>query len=184
MALSIGLLTVDSVQSTWLLLDSIRWVSPFGSLANQTGITMFAVLNYHNERSELLLTLIMALLCLAFITKALYYYFIGKPSELSIKTATGLSARKVRLLHTGGSAKNFIMKEFGFDISVKKVLCFRLASLLLIVVAPALCLALFSTSFNFLLTAVICNFLGLIVERWLFFEEAKHIVNLYYVREA
>ena len=76
------------------------------------------------------------------------------------------------------------MKEFGFDISVKKVLCLRLASLLLIVVAPALCLALFSTSFNFLLTAVICNFLGLIVERWLFFEEAKHIVNLYYVREA
>ena len=56
--------------------------------------------------------------------------------------------------------------------------------LLLIVVAPALCLALFSTSFNFLLTAVICNFLGLIVERWLFFAEAKHIVNLYYGREA
>ena len=187
----ISLLTVYSTGMIYACLKTIRaWNSPlvptnFVLLGLLSGaITMFAILSYHSQQSELLLTLIMGLLCLAFITKAIYYYFIGKPSKLSIKTATGLSSQKVRLLHTGESSKNFLMKEFGFDISVKKVLLLRFCSILLIVVVPTLCLITQSTSFHFILIAVICNFLGLLLERWLFFAEAKHIVNLYYGREA
>jgi len=187
----ISLITIYSTGMIYACLKTIRaWNSPLvptnyvllGLLSG--AIAMFAVLNYHNESSELLAMLILALLCLVFITKAIYYYFIGKPSELSIKTATGLSARKVRLLHTGESAKNFSMKEFGFDISARKVLYLRLTSIILAVLVPAFCLILLPTSFDFALTAVICNFLGLIVERWLFFAEAKHVVNLYYGREV
>jgi DMSO reductase anchor subunit len=187
----ISLLTVYSTGMIYACLKTIRaWNSPLvptnyvllGLLSG--ALTMFAILNYYNQQSELLLTLIMELLCLAFITKAIYYYFIGKPSELSIKTATGLSSRKVRLLHTGESSKNFLMREFGFDISVKKMLLLRFCSILLMVVMPTLCLITQPASFHFILIAVICNFFGLLLERWLFFAEAKHVVNLYYGREA
>lgn len=187
----ISVVTLYSTGMIYACLKTIRaWNSPLvpinyillGLLSGV--ITLYAILLYSEEQLEFLSMLMMALLALSFISKAIYYYFIGKPSELSIKTATGLSARRVRLLHTGESAKNFSMKEFGFDISAKKVFLLRLLSVLLIIIVPGLCLLAYPLSFNSLLLATICNFLGTVVERWLFFAEAKHVVNLYYGREA
>jgi len=191
MLMIISVLTLYSTGMIYACLKTIRaWNSPLvpinyillGLLSG--GFSLYAILVYWEQQLGSLSMLIMALLTLSFISKTVYYYFIGKPSELSIKTATGLSARKVRLLHTGESAKNFSMKEFGFDISEKKVLLLRLLSVLLIVVVPGLCLLAYPLSFSSLLSAIICNFLGTVMERWLFFVEAKHVVNLYYGREA
>ena len=52
------------------------------------------------------------------------------------------------------------------------------------VIIPAYSLWPQELNFNALLTATLACFLGTILERWLFFAEAKHVVNLYYGREA
>jgi hypothetical protein len=74
--------------------------------------------------------------------------------------------------------------EFGFDVSPAKVLILRYSSLIFMVIIPAYSLWSQELNFNTLLTATFAYFLGAILERWLFFTEAKHVVNLCYGREA
>ncbi|MBN9220151.1 MAG: dimethyl sulfoxide reductase anchor subunit [Mesorhizobium sp.] len=102
-------------------------------------------------------------------------------------TATGLAGGTVRSLEWPHTEENYLLKEMGFRIARKhsaklrlitQVLAFGLPILLLIAgfalpwpleaVAAAL--------------AAISQFAGMLVERWLFFAEAKHTVTLYYGR--
>jgi DMSO reductase anchor subunit len=189
--IAISLVTIYSSGMIYACLKTIRaWNSPLvpwnfiligllsGSLASLT------IFNFFDKDLSIPIDVLLALATLILISKIIYYYFIGKPSGLSIKTATGLSARTVRLLHTGESSKNFSMREFGFDVSPAKVLILRYSSLIFMVIIPAYSLWSQELNFNALLAATLACFLGTILERWLFFAEAKHVVNLYYGREA
>jgi len=60
----------------------------------------------------------------------------------------------------------------------------RWTVLAMVFVLPALLLALAGrgTPVAVLAAATVCQYLGLLAERWLFFAEARHPQNLYYQR--
>ena len=76
------------------------------------------------------------------------------------------------------------MRKFNFEISSKKVAIICHCSLLLMSVTPALNLLFLELSFSVLLLTTISFFFGSALEKWLFFAEAKHMVNLCYDREV
>ncbi|MDG5605063.1 hypothetical protein NNE57_29720, partial [Escherichia coli] len=102
------------------------------------------------------------------------------------ESATGLgSIGKVRLLERPHALDNYLTREMGFRVARKHadklwVIAF-VSGILLPVLAlltamavggvPGLCL---------MVVAVLTHLVGLFVERWLFFAEAKHAVMNYY----
>ncbi|SFV52964.1 Anaerobic dimethyl sulfoxide reductase chain C [hydrothermal vent metagenome] len=137
---------------------------------------------FYGASSTLLFEIMFVLLFLAFLMKVIYYFWIGQPSNLTVKSATGL-AGPTRLLDNGESSKNFLSKEFGYDISARIVLIIRSLSILFIFIIPVI-LLLGELSFNTFVMILVIHYIGLFCERWLFFAEAKHVVNLFYGREV
>ena len=122
--------------------------------------------------------------------KALYWrHTDDHTSTTTIGTATGLGTLgRVRPLDPPHTAANYIMKEMGFRIARKHAAKLRriagglgvLAPLLLILagwMVPALVRS------ADLLAAPVAT-LGVLVERWLFFAEARHVAMLYYKADA
>ncbi len=116
-------------------------------------------------------------LAMGAVVKSIYFYWIGKPSGSTIKTATGFTQASVRLLDQGHSSNAFLNNEFGYTVEADKLLRIRMASLGLSFLIPALILM--STSSVLLVLAVFVCLAGLLAERWLFFAEARHVVRFF-----
>ena len=117
--------------------------------------------------------------------KERYWRFIDTASAPStVASATGLGRRgKVRMLEPPNTEENYLLKEMGFRIARKHRLRLRLIARIAAFFIPLLVtfVALLDiASLLASLVAVLSATLGLIVERWLFFAEAKHTVMLYY----
>jgi DMSO reductase anchor subunit len=123
--------------------------------------------------------------------KERYWRFIDTISAPStIESATGLGrGGKVRMLEPPHTEENYLLKEMGFQIARKHRLRLRMIARIAAFAIPGL-----ATLFALLrvgtgtavaaLIAVVAAALGLVVERWLFFAEAKHTVMLYYGAET
>ncbi len=130
---------------------------------------------------------VLALLALAAAVKLLYWRDIAaEHSGSTAESATGLGEHgRVRLLEAPHSESNYLMQEMGFRIARKHAARLRRLVLLLGFLAPFLLIALGQAlpGIPALLAALaslpLVGF-GLVVERWLFFAEAKHVVTLYY----
>lgn len=101
------------------------------------------------------------------------------------ETATGLGALgKVRLLEKPHSGTNYLMREMGFQIARKHAAKLRRLCLVLGFAAPAILLLLMLVIPAALpvlaVVALLSAGVGVAMERWLFFAEAKHVVTLYY----
>lgn len=126
------------------------------------------------------------LLAMGFMHKLGYWRFIDQATSRSTpETATGLGhLGRVRLLEGPHSEANYLMQEMGFRIARKHAHALRRVVLIAGFIVPSLALVaalIMSTAgiFLILLAAVLCA-VGIVVERWLFFAEAKHTVALYY----
>ncbi len=116
-----------------------------------------------------------------------YWRAIDQTRTLSTaESATGLGALgKVRLLEAPHSEENYLMKEMGYRIARKHSRNLRRIAVILGFVAP-LALTLFSlflppaAACAGALVAALSSLAGVLIERWLFFAEAKHSVTLYY----
>jgi DMSO reductase anchor subunit len=102
-------------------------------------------------------------------------------------TATGLTGGVVRSLEWPHTEENYLLKEMGFHIARKHKVRLRQITQALAFALPALLLAIvFALPWPFAavlsVLAAIAQFAGMLVERWLFFAEAKHTVTLYYGR--
>lgn len=121
---------------------------------------------------------------IAAVLKAIYYFWIRSPGlSPTINTATGLTRAKVKLLDTGHTHGTFLTQEFGFQIAREKAGLLRVVVFIVGFMVPALMLIwLFDqqSSQAAAITAVVAGILGTGVERWLFFAEARHVVNLYH----
>ncbi|MHB8914519.1 MAG: dimethyl sulfoxide reductase anchor subunit family protein [Thiobacillus sp.] len=124
------------------------------------------------------------IISVAAVLKAIYYFWIGSPSASStINTATGLTRAGVKLLDTGHTHGTFLTQEFGFQLARQKAGVLRVAVFVAGFVIPSLMLisvfnqphAIWAASI-----ALLTMLLGAAVERWLFFAEARHVVNLYH----
>ena len=131
------------------------------------------------------------LVVVAWCLKEAYWRSIDTTSAPStVASATLLGSRgKVRMLEPPHTEENYLLKEMGFAIARKHGARLRAIVRLAGFVLPAL-LALLPlvvggvTGVVAAGLAVVGAALGLVVERWLFFAEAKHTVMLYYGAEA
>jgi DMSO reductase anchor subunit len=114
----------------------------------------------------------------------------GEPVSTA-ETATGLGALgRVTLLESPHSGPNYLMREMGFGIARKHAKKLRL---IVIVVGFLLPLLIFGGGLLFGVpapstlavgVAFFSSAVGIFIERWLFFAEAKHVVTLYYGSSA
>ncbi|TGS11025.1 dimethyl sulfoxide reductase anchor subunit [Mesorhizobium sp. M2E.F.Ca.ET.209.01.1.1] len=102
-------------------------------------------------------------------------------------TATGLAGGTVRSIEWPHTEENYLLKEMGFRIARKHSAKLRWITQALAFVVPIVLLILafmapWPLASMASALAAVSQFAGMLVERWLFFAEAKHTVTLYYGR--
>jgi DMSO reductase anchor subunit len=133
--------------------------------------------------------LAIAALMVTLALKFLYWRKIdSEPRTRTIEAATGLAqaGETVRQWEVPHTAENFIMKEMGFIVArkhAKKLRRIVMSCLLLALVIAALTMATPFLAMVLSLAAVFLAGTAAVVERWLFFAEAQHVVSLYYGAE-
>ncbi|MEP3115760.1 DmsC/YnfH family molybdoenzyme membrane anchor subunit [Nisaea sp.] len=106
-------------------------------------------------------------------------------------TATGLaSLGTVRLLEGPTTSETYVMREMGYKIGRKHAVKLRrLAAFFGLVIPIAVLSAVLAMpgsgtmASGLVLLAAISGSVGVVVERWLYFAEAKHVSTLYYGEE-
>lgn len=181
-------ITIFSTGMIYGCLKTIRqWNSPlvpanYLALGHFTGaLILLAIARQGNVALSGYIAQVMALLVAAAALKAIYYFWIANPGTGStIQTATGFTRGNVRLLDTGHTHGTFLTQEFGFQIARKYALLLKSFVFLMGFLVPALILTVGQNSSFGIYAAVAIALLGMVAERWLFFAEARHVVNLYH----
>jgi len=165
------------------------WVLPnYLALAAMTGALWLASLAALSGLERALPPVIaLAAMAVAAPLKLGYWRFIDRTASASTSgSATGLGRfGEVRLFEAPHSSDNYLLKEMGFRIARKHAATLRRIALAAGFAAPfgltllALALGGWSGAAVSLLAASLAQ-LGVLVERWLFFAEARHTVMLYY----
>lgn len=134
-----------------------------------------------------LAALSLGLIALALVLKGAYWRFIDRTSSKATpESATGLGAiGTVRLLEAPHTEVNYLMREMGFVVARKHArrlrgICVAAGfGLPAILVLAAFALPGWAATMAAILAALLGT-VGIAIERWLFFAEAKHTVTLYY----
>ena len=188
-----ALITVFSTGMIYACLKTIRqWNTPitpanyiFISLMHGALLFLYLYMHMTEETTALaaLATTALTAVFLAWMVKMIYYGWVGKPAGPSINTATGFNRATVRLLDIGHSGDNFLTQEFSFVVSAGRITILRIVSTILAFVVPGLAVGAVLGGYGQTLTAglgFVFSLLGVLIERWLFFAEARHVVNLYH----
>ena len=124
---------------------------------------------------------------LAWALKYGYWRYIDTTrSDSTAGTATGLGRLgEVRLLDAPHTQENYLQREMGYQIARKHAVRLRRIAVLTGFAIPLALslLALWVSAWPATLCAMLAallHSLGVVIERWLFFAEAKHTVTLYY----
>ena len=78
------------------------------------------------------------------------------------------------------TSENYLQKEMGFVIARKHAMKLRILSLTLGGIIPITVLLSGTLSSILLGISLLIHLIGVFIERFLFFAEAKHVVTLYY----
>jgi sulfite dehydrogenase (quinone) subunit SoeC len=170
-----------------------QWVVPnYLALGLMSGCLVLGLLTrLWAERASGASLLTLFVVLVAWWMKERYWRLIDTTSARStVASATSLANRgRVRMLEAPHTEENYLLKEMGFSIARKHRTRLRGIARLAGFALPAL-----SSLFALLLGGVVGGImaglgvasaaLGLVVERWLFFAEAKHTVSLYYGVDA
>lgn len=166
------------------------------ALGLATGAVLFqCLLILFGANSGWSLCVTLLLLAVALVLKHLYWHSIDNlGTKYTAEAATGLwrlfgPSGKIKPLDAPHSTPNFVMREMGFKIARKHALKLRRYSYLCLFVVPILmvCLALLGVTSLSVIGALIALgaiSIGVILERWLFFAEAKHTANIFYGLDA
>ena len=186
----LALLVVYATAMIYASLRTIaRWhdaLTPFCYLAFAIASGLLALnvlLSYHQLSASTMTTVGTILLAEAWALKLLWWWRTdNKASPSSVASATGLGAMgDVKLLFSPHSSENYLQQEMGFRVARKRARALRRIAVTFGLLLPlSLLLMSPSTSWMAAALALLALLLGLLVERWLFFAEAKHSVMLYY----
>ena len=106
------------------------------------------------------------------------------PRPFTPGDAVGLPGRDVTVFERPHTETNYLLREMGFVLARKHASKLRRIALALFAAVPVLCAAIAAWQPAWTLPAMVLGAiafqLGALVERWLFFAEAKHLVTLYY----
>jgi DMSO reductase anchor subunit len=170
-----------------------RWVSPtYLALALASGaLCLNALLRLFGAAPAWSAILALAATAAALAVKRGYWRFIDRQSgPAGAASATGLGGfGRVRLLEPPHTSENYLQKEMGFRVARRHADKLRRVAVgagFVLPLALTLAAALLPGALGaaVALLAAKLAFAGLLVERWLFFAEAKHTVTLYYGAEA
>ena len=189
-----------TVSTTGMIYASLKPIAQWSSrftlpayliFSAMTGcVTFNALLRAFGQPSSLVLVLALLLTLLGWVWKVVTWrhndaLVIGT----NLNTATGLKGGVVRSIEWTHTEENYILKEMGFRIARKHSARLRLIAQALAFTLPLVLLAaaFASSTMPWLsaglsLVAAASQLAGMLVERWLFFAEAKHVVTLYYGR--
>ncbi len=124
---------------------------------------------------------------LAAAVKIAYWNTIRRDGGSTAASATGLGGPGlVRLLDAPHTESSYLLEEMGYRVARKHAVRLRIISVLTLFVVPlALILTITVSAVGpaataLAVAAVVSAAIGILVERWLFFAEAKHVVTLYY----
>ena len=189
LSMILALVTLFTTSMIYASLKTIRqWHTPMvpalfmayalisGGLLFLAVSALFVVLNPQ------LLAVVMGLVIITLALKLVYFFWQGKPQGATIQTATGFSQASVRLLDAGHSAPTFLNREFGYQIAADQLFRLRIVMTLVTFIVP---LGLVygvsggAVRIELLGLAWVIMMAGLLLERWLFFAEARHVVRLY-----
>lgn len=150
------------------------------------GMLIFLMLHaaFFGEAGPFLSSVTMVLILIAWAAKWWWWRSRGDAPLSTPGTATGLGAiGKTRLLEAPHTSENYLMKEMGYRIGRKHADKLRKVAIGLGGVAPIV-LILIARAIGldalWLVLAVALHLAGMLVERWLFFAEAKHAVMAFY----
>jgi sulfite dehydrogenase (quinone) subunit SoeC len=143
-------------------------------------LTAIATLFDRFQIFQVILTIAALLVLMAF----KFFYWRGIDSAerthtMAAATGLGEGVRQWEVPHT---SENYIMKEMGFAVARKHALKLRNAVFLLLFITLLALAACFITPWLSLLAAL-SILLAAVLERWLFFAEAQHVVSLFYGAE-
>ena len=165
------------------------WTVPSYLAMGLAGGTVFLVLLYGvlGIPSSMSTFYAISALGIAWVVKTLYWYFVDNSKPVSTaETATGLGAiGKVYAFEAPHTEDNYLLKEMGFRVGRKHGNKLRRYANILGFLLPILVLCILQeTTGNLTLflsfLAAISFVLGAVIERWLFFAQARHTVTLYY----
>lgn len=189
---ALAMITVICTGKIYSTLPTIRaWnnsltVPVYVVLALATGASLLAAITaVFGNLPGFLLILASVLLVLALALKFAYWNSIDSaPRDLTIEDATGLgSIGKVSQWEVPHTSANFVQKEMGYAVARKHAAKLRRLVILLLVAAVLAMLAAFLAPPVALLAALL-SLAAAVVERWLFFAEAQHVVTLFYGAKA
>ena len=103
----------------------------------------------------------------------------------TMNSATGLAGGRVRSVEWPHTEENYLLKEMGYRIARKHAARLRLFAQVFAFGLPLVATAVVSATGGGVakiasVVAVLAQAPGILVERWLFFAEARHTVTLYY----
>ena len=198
-ALCVITLSLAAVWCTGMIYASLRtipqWHQPltapvYVALALATGgilANLVIEATGHGGRFALAVSLLAVLA--ASPVKVLYWRAIdAAPSPHTIEEATGLGhLGRVRTLDPPHTQENFVMREMGYRVGRTHASVLRAVSLVTLFLVPIIALTAALLAGRTLalgagLIAMLSAALGVLVERWLFFAEARHLSMLYYGR--
>jgi len=120
------------------------------------------------------------------VVKHRYWHDIDTtPLPMTRADAVGLPGRQISVFERPHTESNYLTREMGFVVARKHSRKLRMIALVLFAVLPVLLmlpvwLFVHLDATPWLAVAAGCALLGAVVERWLFFAEARHLVTLYY----
>ncbi len=124
------------------------------------------------------------IVAIAAVLKAIYYFWIRSPGLTpTVNTATGLTRAGVRLFDSGHTHGTFLTEEFGYQLARRRASVIKVLLFVVGFALPAAMLAVVlrgSGAETAAAVAACAGLAGAVMERWLFFAEARHVVNLYH----
>ncbi len=178
-----SLKTIKAWCNGWTLPGYLAYAAMTGALLLNALVHLWGF-----DRRAAVGALALVSVAVAALVKDRYWRLIdAEPSVSTAETATGLGGLgKVTLLEAPHTEENYLMAEMGFKIARRHATKLRRFVLIVGAAVPfaltaaALAVGGGAAATALVLLAAIAGGAGVVVERWLLFAEAKHVVTLYY----
>lgn len=151
------------------------------------GVLFVALLEIFGQAHIWAVVVAAAFLFIGLVAKLAYWRRIDDaPKKYTTGDATGLGRfGDVRPLEPAHTQPNFVMREMGFSVGRKHAEKLRKLAILLGFVIPAVCVGItllpgVAVGLGGSVVAILFAAVGIVIERWLFFAEAQHVVTIYY----
>ncbi|GAA5069350.1 dimethyl sulfoxide reductase anchor subunit family protein [Lysobacter panacisoli] len=192
------LLSVATVVCTAMIYASLKPIPAWRQVLVVPVYLMFAVLtgwlvlmalaNWATLTDEALGVIVLVTFALALtaaVLKLVYWHRIDRMQMGATRgDAVGMPGREVEVFERPNTQDNYVNREMGFVVARKHARALRAISLLLFAVVPALAAWLGWAQPDWagpiFTVAALLALVGVLVERWLFFAQARHVVTLYY----